>query len=132
MDPNRFATLLLVAGSAIGLASANLVPTRAVSAPASYPSASPEDYPEITAISYENIPGPVAPVIRRGSMPLHWASWQKPWLEPPPLPPEPDYPRFEEDGGLDYGSSGEEAEPPGEHELVDLPVEISITLADHP
>lgn len=132
MEPNRFATLLLVAGSIIGLACANLVPTRTVSAPASYHSASAEDYPEITAIAYENIPGPVAPVIRRGSMPVQWASWQKPWLEPPHLPPELDDPRLAEDAGLDYGSAGEEPEPAVQTGLVDEPVEVSITLADHP
>lgn len=130
MQSNRSAVLLLVVGSALGLASASLVPTQAVSAPASYPSASAEDYPEITAVSYENIPGPVAPVIRHG--PVQLASWEKPWLEPPAVPPPSPYPRVEEDAWSDEPSTSVEVDPPHDDELVDEPVEMSINLVDHP
>lgn len=130
MEPNRIAALLLVAGGALGLACANLVPTRAVSAPASYPSASADDYPEITAVSYENIPGPVAPIIRRGPMQL--ASWEKPWLEPPPLLPESAYPRAEDDDANADLSPADDLDQYEDSELVDEPVEVTITLAGHP
>lgn len=130
MEPNRIAALLLVAGGALGLACANLVPTRAVSAPASYPSASADDYPEITAVSYENIPVPVAPIIRRGPMQL--ASWEKPWLEPPPLPPETAYPRAEDDDANADLSPADDLDQYEDAELVDEPVEMAITLAGHP
>lgn len=130
MEPNRIAVLLLAVGGALGLASASLVPTSAVSAPASLPSASAEDYPEITAVSYENIPGPVAPMIRRAPMQL--ASLEKPWLEPPPFPPETAYPRVEDEAVHDYRSPDEDSDQPYEAELIDEPVEMSITLAGHP
>ena len=135
MEPNRFAALLLAAGSALGVASANLVPTTAVSAPAPYPSALAQDYPEITAVSYENIPGPVAPIIHHGAMRL--ASWEKPWLEPPLLPAEADYPQVQDDTEDSYQPVDDpdaelsHAELP-HAELVDEPVEVSLTLSGHP
>lgn len=130
MEPNRIAALLLVAGSALGMASASLVPTRAVSAPAPYRSASTEDYPEITAVSYENIPGPIAPIIRRAPMQL--AAWEQPWREPPPLPPEATYPDENGEYVEEYRSPDESSDGHYESELADEPVEMSITLAGHP
>ena len=63
---------------------------------------------------------------------MRLASWEKPWLEPPPLPAEADYPQVEDDTEDSYQPVDEsDAELP-HAELVDEPVEVSLTLSGHP
>jgi hypothetical protein len=98
---DQFAKAMMLAGLASGLGAAALVPTQLQAPERTYRSASTEDYPEITATSYESYPVSVIPTHRR--RPLRLAAWESQWRDdpapriPPPEPHDADY-GFGDDG----------------------------------